>query len=63
MHNVIKLVNSTKLDSYVSDNNECTLNTDLCDQNCQNTDGGYTCSCNTGYTLDRDRQSCFGTCI
>ena len=33
------------------DNNECTMGTDNCEQNCTNTVGSYNCSCNTGYNL------------
>ena len=44
-----ELVNvEKKIDADVD---ECTIETDLCDQNCFNTIGGYTCSCNAGYTL------------
>ena len=42
------------------DINECSLNTDQCAQNCQNTQGSYTCSCNSGYTLSSNGRSCNG---
>jgi len=36
------------------DDDECTDNTDNCDNNaaCVNTAGGFTCTCNGGYTGD-----------
>lgn len=40
------------------DINECAEGLDQCAQNCHNTDGSYTCSCNTGYTLDANGRSC-----
>ena len=43
---------------YFSDINECSEGTDNCDQRCTNTDGSYTCSCNSGYTLAEDGRSC-----
>ena len=42
------------------DTDECFLETDLCDQSCTNTAGGYTCSCGTGYTLDNNGRTCSG---
>ena len=35
-------------------------NTDGCTQLCYNTDGSYTCNCNTGYDLNADGFSCDG---
>ncbi|XP_072266268.1 uncharacterized protein [Pyxicephalus adspersus] len=35
-----------------TDINECYLNTSNCQQICNNYVGGYTCSCNEGYTVD-----------
>ena len=40
------------------DINECAEETDRCSQNCQNTVGSYTCSCNAGYRLDGDGFTC-----
>lgn len=43
------------------DVDECALGSDnMCAQNCQNTVGSYTCSCNTGYTLSSDGYTCDG---
>ena len=43
-----------------SDVNECMLGSDSCEHNCSNTVGSYTCSCNSGYTLNRDGHTCDG---
>lgn len=53
-----------KLTRYLSrmcfnpDVNECTLNTDNCEQTCSNTLGGFNCGCNDGYQLDSNRRTC-----
>ena len=44
----------------VSDVDECTEGIDNCDQNCHNTDGSYTCSCNGGCTLHSNGLTCVG---
>ena len=41
-----------------SDIDECSRGTDNCDHTCTNTDGSYTCGCNTGYFLESDGHSC-----
>ena len=43
----------------LSDVNECT-DTDVCDQNCVNSEGSYECSCNQGYLLALDLKTCLG---
>ena len=40
------------------DNNECNTDNGGCDHTCTNTPGSYTCSCNTGYSLDLDNRGC-----
>ena len=45
---------------FLQDNNECENNKGGCDHNCHNNPGSFTCSCNSGYTLARDRLSCTG---
>ena len=42
------------------DMNECTNGNHSCEHNCQNTDGSYTCSCNTGYNISSNGLSCNG---
>ena len=42
------------------DIDECAANTDGCEQVCQDTPGSYTCSCQPGYTLNRDNRTCTG---
>ena len=39
---------------------ECTADIDNCAQNCDNTDGSYTCTCNEGYTTQDDGVTCTG---
>ena len=43
-----------------TDVNECTSNRDNCAQNCINTNGGYRCSCRTGYYLLSNGYTCAG---
>ena len=42
------------------DIDECTNNTHNCTQTCTNTDGSFTCGCNSGYVLDSDGVTCNG---
>ena len=40
--------------------NECSLNTDNCEQECINVDGGFRCGCYEGYSLNPNQRSCSG---
>ena len=42
------------------DIDECTANTDGCEQVCTNNDGSFECSCNSGFTLDSNERTCSG---
>ena len=42
----------------IIDIDECDTNNGGCEHTCTNSDGSYTCSCNTGYTLDLDDEGC-----
>ena len=48
---------------FLSDIDECEASTNMCHQeaNCTNTDGSYTCTCNSGYT--GDGLECSGKCL
>ena len=39
---------------------ECIEGTHACAQNCHNTIGSYTCSCDIGYRLNIDERACDG---
>ena len=43
------------------DIDECTNNTDNCNQTFTNTEGSFTCGCNGGYELNSDGTTCNGT--
>jgi len=43
-----------------TDINECEQNTDGCEQDCTNFDGGYNCTCGSQYALATDLHNCLG---
>ena len=46
----LKMLLTSHILFLLSDIDECTTNTHACvHSSCTNTDGGYTCSCDTGY--------------
>ena len=44
----------------LSDVDECVADTDDCDHTCTNTEGSFTCSCQSGFSLDSDGGTCIG---
>ena len=40
--------------------NECSTNNGGCDHDCNNTDGSFVCSCDSGYQLDNNSLNCSG---
>ena len=44
----------------IADINECSLDIDGCEHNCNNNVGSFVCSCNTGYILTSDGKNCDG---
>ena len=43
-----------------ADIDECSDDTDNCNQTCTNTEGSFTCGCDDGYYLDSDETTCKG---
>ena len=43
-----------------ADIDECSDGTHNCSQTCTNTNGSFTCGCNSGYLLDIDGATCNG---
>ncbi|XP_052236237.1 uncharacterized protein LOC127848005 isoform X4 [Dreissena polymorpha] len=44
--------------TYCTDIDECENGKETCDQNCNNTIGGYNCECQVGYFLENDNATC-----
>lgn len=42
------------------DSDECLVNNGGCDQECNNYEGGYSCTCEEGFRLDDDNVTCKG---
>ena len=45
------------------DQNECLENPNICDQTCENFDGGYRCTCFKGYMQDWKTKKCICKCL
>ena len=55
-----KICRAILVNIYITaDINECETK-NVCEQLCNNFDGGYSCDCNSGYTLAQDGSSCSG---
>ena len=48
---------------YFVDIDECAINLHLCQHNCHNNNGSYTCSCDSGYIMDINGHSCDGEIV
>ncbi len=44
--------------SLLLDIDECSLGISNCSHGCNNTDGGFICTCEDGYTLTNDSRTC-----
>ena len=53
-------MNIFKYGDFFLDINECNSNNGVCEHNCRDTDGSYTCSCNRGFRLSVNGLSCYG---
>ena len=42
------------------DINECNSNNGGCEHDCMNTEGSYYCTCDTGYSLNKNNNNCTG---
>ena len=51
-------IDSVKYVSILTDIDECRESADTCSHTCNNTDGGFTCSCPPGMMLDNDDKTC-----
>ena len=44
----------------IEDINECNSNNGGCEHDCINTEGSYYCTCDTGYSLNKNNNNCTG---
>ena len=56
----VRVKATLQLYTVTLDIDECSMQVDDCEHNCNNTLGSYTCSCSDGYILDRDGIQCNG---
>ena len=55
------IVTSLRLMHLIADIDECEGDLHQCSQNCHNTIGSYTCSCNSGFQIGPNEKKCYGT--
>ena len=60
VRHIVTYLYNINLLKFVSENDECEEETDLCEQICVNTAGSYICQCNLGYRLNSDMLTCRG---
>ena len=60
MVRIIDQFSVTNMIFFLSDIDECALDTDGCDQGCINTHGSFQCNCSEGYLLNEDGFTCDG---
>uniref|UniRef100_A0A0N4Z7T2 Metalloendopeptidase n=1 Tax=Parastrongyloides trichosuri TaxID=131310 RepID=A0A0N4Z7T2_PARTI len=47
---------------YLMEENECKINSNICEHICVNEIGGYSCQCHSGFSLGKDKKSCYNKC-
>ena len=47
-------------DLFILDINECAVGNGGCQHDCTNTDGSYTCGCQSGFKLNNNEHTCSG---
>uniref|UniRef100_A0A0K0FWI4 Metalloendopeptidase n=1 Tax=Strongyloides venezuelensis TaxID=75913 RepID=A0A0K0FWI4_STRVS len=47
---------------YLTEENECKKRNDLCEHICINEIGSYSCQCHPGFSLGKDKHSCYNKC-
>jgi hypothetical protein len=58
IHIIVSIIINCRNFIFESDIDECDINNGGCSHNCTNTNGSYSCTCNSGYTLASDQTTC-----
>ena len=56
----IKITIIVKINTFITDINECLNNNGTCSHGCMNMEGGYYCECFIGYALHPNNHDCEG---